>query len=76
MQPFAEIAGAASSIQSFVRMVLASLIGITIGQFYDGTARPLALALLSAALLAMALVLFSEKGRLFRRLHPRPVPAE
>lgn len=71
MQPFAEIAGAASSIQSFVRMVLASLIGIAIGQFYDGTARPLAYSLLIAGVAALMLVLFSEKGRLFRRLHPR-----
>jgi len=71
MQPFAEIAGAASSIQAFLRMVLASLIGIAIGQAYDGTARPLALAMLSAAVITLGLVLFSEKGRLFRRLHPR-----
>lgn len=71
MQPFAEIAGAASSIQAFLRMVLASLIGIAIGQAYDGTARPLALAMLSAAAITLGLVLFSEKGRLFRRLHPR-----
>ncbi|MBO9499744.1 MAG: multidrug effflux MFS transporter [Novosphingobium sp.] len=72
MQPFAEIAGAASSIQAFVRMVLASLIGILIGQNYDGSARPLAYALLIASLLSLALVLYSEKGRLFRRLHGRP----
>lgn len=71
MQPFAEIAGAASSIQSFVRMVLASLIGIAIGQYYDGTARPLAWALLMAGSLALLLVLYSERGKLFRRLHPR-----
>jgi len=71
MQPFAEIAGAASSIQSFVRMVLASLIGIEIGQYYDGTARPLAWALLTAGSLALLLVLYSERGKLFRRLHPR-----
>lgn len=74
MQPFAEIAGAASSIQAFLRMVLASLIGLVIGQNYDGTARPLAWALLIAGTLALVLVLFSEKGRLFRRLHARPVP--
>lgn len=72
MQPFAEIAGAASSIQAFVRMVLASVIGILIGQYYDGTARPLAYALLIAGVLALVLVLHSEKGRLFRRLHVRP----
>ncbi len=62
MQPFAEIAGAASSIQAFVRMVLASLIGIVIGQVYDGTAKPLAWALLTASLLSLLLVLFSERG--------------
>ena len=72
MQPFAEIAGAASSIQAFLRMVIASLIGIAIGQAYDGTARPLAYALLIAAVLALALVLYSERGRLFRRLHAKP----
>ena len=72
MQPFAEIAGAASSIQAFTRMVIASLIGIAIGQAYDGTARPLAWSLLIAALLALALILFSERGKLFRRLYERP----
>ncbi|WEK47986.1 MAG: multidrug effflux MFS transporter [Candidatus Andeanibacterium colombiense] len=72
MQPFAEIAGAASSIQAFVRMVLAAVIGILIGQNYDGTARPLAWALLAASVLSLLLVLYSEKGKLFRRLHARP----
>lgn len=72
MQPFAEIAGAASSIQAFLRMVIASLIGIAIGQAYDGTARPLAYALLLAAVLALGLILYSERGRLFRRLHATP----
>ncbi len=72
MQPFAEIAGAASSIQIFIRMVMGSLIGIWVGQAYDGTAGPLSYALLIAALLALGLVLFSERGRLFRRLYARP----
>jgi DHA1 family bicyclomycin/chloramphenicol resistance-like MFS transporter len=72
MQPFAEIAGAASSIQAFLRMVIASLIGLVIGQAYDGTARPLAWALLGAAVVALLLILYSERGRLFRRLHARP----
>jgi DHA1 family bicyclomycin/chloramphenicol resistance-like MFS transporter len=53
-------------------MVIASLIGIAIGQAYDGTARPLAYALLIAAVLALVLVLYSERGRLFRRLHAKP----
>ena len=70
LQPFARIAGAASSVQAFLRMVTASLLGALIGQAYDGTARPLALALLVAGLLCLAGVLFSERGKLFRRLLP------
>lgn len=71
LQPFAKIAGAAASLQAFTRMVLGGLIGIIIGQSYDGTARPLALALLICGSLSLALVLFSERGVLFRRLNPR-----
>ncbi|BBC74363.1 MFS transporter [Altererythrobacter sp. B11] len=77
MQPFASIAGAASSIQSFFRMFGAAVVGLVIGQAYDGTARPFAHALLICSVLALALVLFSEKGVLFRRLNgPKPAAAE
>ena len=69
LQPFGSIAGAAASVQTFLRMVTASLIGAAIGQAYDGTARPLALALLCAGTVTLLAVLFSEHGRLFRRLH-------
>jgi len=78
MQPFAAIAGAASSVQAFLRMLLGALIGAGIGRAYDGTSRPLALALLVSGIVALGLVLFSERGRLFRRLTPpgapRPAP--
>ena len=67
MQPFSETAGAASSAQSFVRMLLGAGVGILIGQAYDDSARPLALALLTCSFLSLMLVLFSERGRLFRR---------
>jgi len=65
MTPFFSIAGAASSVQTFVRMTVAALIGAAIGQAFDGTARPLALALLINGIACLLLVLFSEKGRLF-----------
>ena len=78
LQPFARIAGAASSLQAFTRMAFGSAIGAFVGQAYDGTARPLSWALLLCGLAALALVLYSENGRLFRRLTPpgsaRPVP--
>lgn len=69
LQPFARIAGAAASLQTFLRVALGAAIGAGIGQAYDGTARPLALALLVAGVSALLLVLHSENGRLFRRLH-------
>ncbi len=70
LQPFAATAGAAASVQAFIRMVMASVLGAVIGHAYDGTAQPLAFALLGAGLGSLILVLFSEKGRLFRRLIP------
>ncbi|MEM7701414.1 MAG: multidrug effflux MFS transporter [Pseudomonadota bacterium] len=65
MNPFFHIAGAASSVHAFVRMTSAALIGAMIGYAFDGTARPLALALLASGIACLLLVLFSEKGRLF-----------
>jgi DHA1 family bicyclomycin/chloramphenicol resistance-like MFS transporter len=78
LQPFGRIAGAASSVQVFLRMAVGSAIGAVIGQAYDGTARPLAIGLLACSIASLALVLWSEQGRLFRRVLPpgadRPVP--
>ncbi|MCV0382665.1 MAG: multidrug effflux MFS transporter [Erythrobacter sp.] len=65
LQPFRHIAGAASSAQGFLRMTSGAALGAFIGYSYDGTARPLALALLATALLSLAFVMFSEKGELF-----------
>ena len=70
LQPFARTAGAASSVQAFVRLVIATGIGASIGQAYDQTARPMAHGVLACGLAALVLVLWSERGRLFRRLIP------
>lgn len=67
MQPFFHIAGAASSAQTALRMITGAVLGALIGSLYDGSAQPLAVSMLSCALLALALVLFSERGKLFRR---------
>lgn len=74
LQPFARIAGAASSVQTFVRLILASTIGAVVGQSYDQSARPLSHAFLIAGIAALALVLYSENGVLFRRLNPPGTP--
>ncbi|MBC2665915.1 multidrug effflux MFS transporter [Novosphingobium flavum] len=74
LQPFARMAGAASSVQMFIRNVLAGGIAAMIGQAYDGTARPLSTAMVLAGVIALSLVLWSERGRLFRRLYPAGTP--
>lgn len=74
LQPFAHTAGTASSMHSFLRMVIGSVMGIFVGQAYDGSARPLALAFLASGIISLALVTYSERGKLFRRLHPPGAP--
>ena len=70
MQPFLPIAGAASSAQTFLRMTTGSILGAWIGYMYDGTARPLAAALLATAIVSLFFVLFSERGSLFGEPQP------
>lgn len=70
LQPFPEVAGSASSVQTFVRLVIGTVIAATIGQSYDHSARPLAYGILACGIAAVALVLWSERGRLFRRVLP------
>ena len=72
LQPFARNAGAAASAQVFVRMTVGSLLGTLIGAAYDGTARPIAAAYVIAGVSVLALVLVSERGRLF---HAKAQPA-
>jgi DHA1 family bicyclomycin/chloramphenicol resistance-like MFS transporter len=74
LQPFARIAGAASSVQTFIRTMLAAVIGWMVGQAYDQTALPFSFAVLLSGGVTLSLVLFSERGRLFRRLTPPGVP--
>ena len=63
MEPFARIAGSAASILSFIRVFVGTLLGIMIGQAFDGTSRPLMVSMLAAALGTLLLVLWSEDGQ-------------
>lgn len=67
MEDFGGIAGLASSYQSFAKSLLAVVVGVVIGQLYDGTTRPLALSFVTAGLIALMLVLWGERGKLFTR---------
>lgn len=70
MDPVGAIAGTASSVQGFISTCGGVLIGIVIGQAYDGTTRPLALGTLAAGIAALAVVIATERGRLFHPHHP------
>lgn len=66
MEPLGHIAGTASSLYGTITTLVGIVCGATIGQAYDGTLVPLATGFLACALLALATVLVTEKGRLFR----------
>lgn len=74
LQPFARMAGAAASVQGFLRTVIGALLGIVIGQAYDGSAVPVAAGMAGAGTITLLLVLYSERGRLFRRVLPPGAP--
>lgn len=76
MEPFGHIAGSASSFQACVRISSGALIGGLIGHFFDGTTLPLAMGFLICGLLSLALLLWAEKGVLFRRHGPKEEEAD
>lgn len=75
MEPLGHIAGTASSVQGLVTTIGGALIGFVVGQQFDGTAIPLTLGFLACGVSALAIVLVTEKGRLFRPISPTPAPA-
>jgi MFS transporter, DHA1 family, multidrug resistance protein len=72
MEPQGHIAGTASSLYGSITTLLGISIGTTIGQAYDGTLLPFATGFFLCTLASLAVVLITEKGRLFKP-HARPV---
>jgi MFS transporter, DHA1 family, multidrug resistance protein len=68
MEPMAEIAGTAASVQGFTTTVGGAVLGFGIGQSFDGTSLPMTAGFAAAGVFALAIVLITEAGRLF---HPR-----
>jgi DHA1 family bicyclomycin/chloramphenicol resistance-like MFS transporter len=66
MEPQGHIAGTASSLYGSITTLLGIGIGTTIGQDYDGTLLPFATGFFLCTLASFAVVLVTEKGRLFR----------
>lgn len=66
MQPLGHIAGTASSVQGFVMTVGGALIGLAIGQQFNGTTVPMTAGFAICGLITLVIVLVVERGRLFR----------
>ncbi|WOH83692.1 multidrug effflux MFS transporter [Bradyrhizobium sp. BEA-2-5] len=69
MEPQGKIAGTASSLYGTITTLLGIGVGTTIGQDYDGTLAPFATGFFLCTLAALAVVLVTEKGRMFRPHH-------
>ncbi len=75
METMGKIAGTAASIQGFVSTIVGSLLGFAVGQQFNGTTIPMSVGFTVFGLIALAWVLFAERGRLFRA-HHAPVVAK
>ena len=69
MEPQGHIAGTASSMYGSITTLLGIGVGMWIGQRFDGTLLPFATGFFLCTLAALAVVLVTEKGRLFRPHH-------
>jgi MFS transporter, DHA1 family, multidrug resistance protein len=66
MEPMGRIAGTASSFVGAVTTAVAAALGLYVGQRFDGTVLPLLAGFAAFGLLGLAIVLVTERGRLFR----------
>lgn len=66
MEPVGQIAGTASSLAGFYSTAAGAAFGTLIGQYFDGTVRPLFIGITILILATFATVLFVERFRLAR----------
>ncbi|WP_425324674.1 multidrug effflux MFS transporter [Methylobacterium soli] len=66
LQPLGEIAGTASSFLGFYTTILGAFCGFLIGHAFDGTTLPIGLGYAGLGGLALLVVAWTERGRLFR----------
>ena len=65
MEPLGKIAGTASAAIGFVSTLLAGMLGALVGQQFDGTVMPVTVGFLVLGVTSLAIVLVTERGRLF-----------
>jgi DHA1 family bicyclomycin/chloramphenicol resistance-like MFS transporter len=69
MEPVGHIAGIASSMQGFLSTVGGAVVGLLIGQSFDGSTVPVAAGFFITGCLSLLVVLIVERGRLFHAQH-------
>jgi DHA1 family bicyclomycin/chloramphenicol resistance-like MFS transporter len=74
MEHMGPIAGTAASVQGVVGTIGGAMIGLSIGQAFDGTVMPFLWGMAGCAAAALLLVLLTEPRRLFAGPDPRPAP--
>jgi MFS transporter, DHA1 family, multidrug resistance protein len=72
MTPMGAIAGTAAAVIGATQIAVGALLGALLDRTFDGSILPLSFGFLGYGLLAFALILYAERGRLFQRLHPPP----
>lgn len=66
MERLGEVAGSAASLQGFFSTIGGALGGFAVGQMFDGSTVPMAAGFTLFGVTALAAVLLTERGRLFR----------
>ena len=67
MGPMGHIAGTASAMQGTIQTIGAAIIGAAIGQSFDGTTVPLTAGFAVMGVVALGLVWWTERGKIFAR---------
>jgi DHA1 family bicyclomycin/chloramphenicol resistance-like MFS transporter len=71
MEPLGHVAGTASAVLGFMSTVGGSVIGVAIGQAFNGTALPLVAGFFTVSIVGLIFVLIGEKGKLFQPHNPK-----
>jgi DHA1 family bicyclomycin/chloramphenicol resistance-like MFS transporter len=66
MEPLGAIAGTASSVIGVYTSLTGALLGLIVGQAFDATVIPLSAGFLLLGVVGLLVVLWTERGRLFR----------
>ena len=67
MQPLGHVAGTASSVQGTIGTIGGALLGLLVGQSYNGTLVPMVGSFAAFGALGLLILLATERGRLFGR---------